>query len=51
MFAAIVRASEEAAEQGSQISPYAIGALAFGTLLALLIVTVMIKVEPKRSRD
>lgn len=51
MHAAIVRASEGAAEHGSQVSPYLIGGLAFVTLIALLIVTVMIKVEPKRSRD
>jgi hypothetical protein len=50
MHAALVRASEATAE-GSQVSPYLIGALAFGVLAALLVVTLMLKVEPKRSRD
>ena len=51
MHAAIVRAAEGAAEHGDQVSPYLIGGMALGTLVALLIVTVMIKVEPRRSRD
>ena len=51
MHAAIVRAAEGAAEHGGQVSPYALGGLAFGTLAVLLIITLMLKVEPKRSRD
>lgn len=51
MHAAIVRAAEGAVEHGDQVSPYLIGLLAFGTLVALLVVTVMIKVEPRRARD
>lgn len=41
---ALVQAAEEAAEHGSQVSPYVFGAVAFGTLCVLLIVTLMIKV-------
>lgn len=41
---AIVLASEEAAAEGSHVSPYAFGAVALGTLILLLVVTMMIKV-------
>ncbi len=42
---AIVVASEEAAaEGGSHVSPYVFGAFAFVALIALLVVTMMIKV-------
>lgn len=51
MHPAILRAAEDVAEQGSSVSPYAIGALAFGTLIVLLVITMMTKVEPKRSRE
>lgn len=36
--------AEEAASEGSQVSPYVYGAGAFVILVALLIVTLMIKV-------
>jgi hypothetical protein len=41
---AIVVASEEAAAEGTHVSPFAFGAFAFVALVALLIVTMMIKV-------
>ena len=41
---ALVLASEEAAAEGSQVSPYLIGGFAFVALAALLVVTLMIKV-------
>ena len=41
---AIVVASEEAGAEASHVSPYAFGAFAFVALVALLIVTMMIKV-------
>ena len=41
---AIVVASEEAAAEGSHVSPYVFGAFAFVALVALLVVTMMIKV-------
>ncbi|MFN8170455.1 MAG: hypothetical protein U0R65_01160 [Candidatus Nanopelagicales bacterium] len=40
---ALVRAAEEATEHGSQTSPWLFGGVAFATLLALLVVTLMIK--------
>jgi len=44
MSSAVVLASEEAAAEGSAVSPYVFGAFAFTALVALLIVTMMIKV-------
>lgn len=41
---AIIVASEEAATEGSHVSPYVFGGFAFGALVLLLIVTMMIKV-------
>jgi hypothetical protein len=41
---ALVLASEEAAAESGQVSPYVFGAFAFVALVALLIVTMMIKV-------
>jgi hypothetical protein len=41
---AIVVASEEAAAEGSNVSPYVFGVFAFVALVALLVVTMMIKV-------
>lgn len=41
---AIVVASEEAAAEGSQVSAYVFGAFAMVALVALLVVTMMIKV-------
>jgi hypothetical protein len=41
---AIVFAGEEAAAEGSSVSPYVFGVTAFVALVALLIVTMMIKV-------
>ena len=41
---AIVLASEEAAVESGQVSPYVFGAFAFVALVGLLIVTMMIKV-------
>ena len=41
---ALVLASEEAAAEGSHVSPYVFGAFAFVALTALLIATMMIKV-------
>ena len=41
---ALVLASEEAAAEGSQVSPYVFGGFAFVALVALLVVTMMIKV-------
>lgn len=41
---AIVLASEEAAAEGSQVSPYVFGAFAFVALVLLLVLTMMIKV-------
>lgn len=37
--------AEEAAAEGSQMSPYVFGAAAFITLGALLVVTLMIKID------
>ncbi len=41
---AIVLASEEAAVESGQVSPYVFGAFAFVALVVLLIVTMMVKV-------
>ncbi len=41
---ALVLANEEAAAEGSQVSPYVFGAVALGALVLLLIITMMIKV-------
>jgi hypothetical protein len=41
---AIVLASDEAAAEASQVSPYVFGAFAFVALAVLLVVTMMIKV-------
>lgn len=41
---ALVQASEEAAEHGSQMSPYVFGGFALVALVGLLVVTLMIKV-------
>jgi hypothetical protein len=41
---ALVLASEEAAAEGSNVSPYVFGGFAFVALVALLVVTMMIKV-------
>jgi hypothetical protein len=41
---AIVLANEEAAVESGQVSPYVFGAFAFVALVALLVVTMMIKV-------
>lgn len=41
---ALVLASEEAAAEGSHVSPYVFGGFAFLALVALLVVTMMIKV-------
>ncbi len=41
---AIVLASEEAAAEGGGVSPYVFGAFTFVALVALLVVTMMIKV-------
>lgn len=41
---ALVLANEEAAAEGSQVSPYVFGVVAFGVLVALLVVTMMLKV-------
>lgn len=41
---ALVLASEEAAAEGGQVSPYVFGGFAFVVLVALLVVTMMIKV-------
>jgi hypothetical protein len=41
---ALVRVAEEAAEHGSQTSPWLFGGVAFVALLALLVVTLMVKV-------
>jgi hypothetical protein len=41
---AIVLANEEAAGEASHVSPYVFGAFAFVALVALLVVTMMIKV-------
>lgn len=41
---AIVLASEEAAGEASQVSPYVFGGFAFVALAVLLVVTMMIKV-------
>jgi len=41
---ALVLASEEAAAEGSHVSPYVFGGVAFIALAALLVVTMMIKV-------
>ena len=40
---ALVLASEEAAAEGSHVSPYVFGGFAFVALVALLVVTMMIK--------
>lgn len=41
---ALVLANEQAAAEGSQVSPYVFGAFAFGALVLLLVITMMIKV-------
>ena len=41
---ALVFANEEAAAEGSQVSPYVFGVVAFGALVLLLVITMMIKV-------
>ena len=41
---AVVFANEGAAAEGSQVSPYVFGIVAFGALVLLLIITMMIKV-------
>jgi hypothetical protein len=41
---AIVLASDEATTEGSHVSPFVFGAFAFVALVALLVVTMMIKV-------
>ena len=41
---ALVLASEEAAAEGSHVSPYVFGGFAFVALAVLLVVTMMIKV-------
>lgn len=41
---ALVLASEEAAVEGSHVSPYVFGGFAFVALVVLLVVTTMIKV-------
>ena len=41
---AIVLANEEAAAEASHVSPYVFGVTAFVALVALLVVTMMIKV-------
>ena len=46
--AAVVRASEEAASHG--VSHGWFGIFAFAALSALLVVTMMLKVEPKQPR-
>jgi hypothetical protein len=41
---AIVLASDEAAAEASHVSPYVFGVAAFGALVVLLVITMMIKV-------
>ena len=41
---ALVFANEEAAAEGSTVSPYVFGLVAFGALALLLVITMMIKV-------
>jgi hypothetical protein len=45
LIAAAVRLSEEAPVESSGIPPWGIGLFGFGVLVALLVVTVMLKVE------
>lgn len=43
--AAVARLAEEAGAEHAQISPYVFGGVAFGVLLLLLIITMMINVD------
>jgi len=43
--AAVIRLSEEAGAEHSEISPFVFGGVAFGVLVLLLIITMMINVD------
>lgn len=46
---AVARLAEEAPVENASVPAWAIGGFAFGLLAVLLIVTVMLKVEPKKK--